>query len=134
MASDAVFTAIRTFLEANWSATPLAWPNEHFDPPKQAAWVAVEVEGDLLNQIEIGAPGQNAWREEGALLLHVFVPVGTGSLVARQHAKALANLFRGVTTGFVVFGNASIGVGGPGDEDGLWWELPVSIGWHYDDH
>lgn len=137
MASDAVYSAIRTYLEANWSDTPLLFENEpdaEIIPDPPAPWVAVEVTGQFLKQIEIGSPGSNTWLEQGVLWLHCFVPIGSGSLVARQHLKNLANLFRDKTVAFVVFSDASIGLGEPGDDEKKWWRLSMSIEWGYQDH
>lgn len=137
MSSDAPFAAIKNYLDANWPTTPLLYENDGREPPDpsaQAAWVYVEVTSTLLSQIEIGSPDTNAWRESGILFLHVFVQAGAGTASARTHAKALANLFRGQVLSSVVFHDASIGLGRPGDENGLWWGLPVSIEWTYDDH
>lgn len=133
MSSDTVYSAVRTYLEANWTATPLAWENEAFDPPSPAdAWVMVEVSGNSYDQASIGAStrAENRWREEGMVWCHVMVPTGTGSLTARQHATALANLFRGIELpGDIEFRTLSIGLGESADDDGVWWRLSLSAEW-----
>jgi hypothetical protein len=141
MSSDAVYSAIRAYLEPAWTATPLAWENENFEMPvdgvgNRLPWVAVEITGNLYSQASIGAgsASANLWREEGLLWLHVFVPSGSGSLVARQYARQLADLFRGLSlsAGTLRFRDASIGRGQPGNEDGTVWGLSVSIDWQHD--
>ena len=141
MSSDALHAAIRAHLEANWTSTPLAWENEAFEPPTDGLgnptpWVMVEIGGDLYAQASIGAgsAAANLWREEGLVWFHVFVAAGTGSALARQHARALVDLFRGLTLagGAIRFRDASIGRGEPGDEDGKFWRISASVEWQRD--
>ncbi|MEI9995096.1 MAG: phage tail terminator-like protein [Rhizomicrobium sp.] len=113
---------------------PIRYENEPFvkpEPPKP--WVAVSLSGIVYGQASIGAHEQadNRWDEAGQLWLPVFVPSGSGSSRARQLAKQLANLFRGLTLldGSLEFMDAFIGTGAPSEEKGSWYELPVSIEW-----
>ena len=106
----------------------IEWPNEGFSPPDLSVWLSVEAEGDVLEPIEIGG---GAWEERGVFIVHVIVPLGTGSLVARQIAKSVANIYRGVN-GFTVYRRAVIGSGSP-TEDGKWWVLTVNVEWNYTD-
>ena len=98
-----------------------------------APWVAVEVAGSLYSQESIGADDQasNRWDETGLVFLHVFVPAGTGTAVARQHCRALADTFRGLVLdeGALEFGDASIGMGAPGDDEGTTYRISVSVDW-----
>jgi len=134
MASNTVYDAIRAHLVAYWSATTIAWENELFDRPEPPApWVMVEMVGDLYAQMSIGAgvQSENRWDEEGVLMMHVFAPSGTGASTARGYAKSLADLFRGalLLADSLEFLDASIGMGQPGDDDGLWWRISVSVDW-----
>jgi hypothetical protein len=133
MSSDTVYSAVRDFLTDNWTATAIAWENEPFEKPEPPApWIMVEVSGDAYDQASIGAgsPSANRWREEGMVWCHVFAPAGSGSLTARQHAAALADLFRGLELpGDIEFRRLSIGLGEPGDEDGNWWRISLSAEW-----
>ncbi len=134
MTTQTAFAAIRTYLEANWSATPLAWDNEQFQKPEPPApFVMVQITGDLYEQMTIGAETReaNRWEETGQLLLTVIVPLGTGSAIARMHAENLGNLFRGVTldASDIEFLDISIGVGVAAEDDGPWWALPMRIDW-----
>ena len=141
MSSDTLHAALRAYLEANWTATPLAWENEAFEAPRDALgnplpWVMVEASGNLCAQASIGAgsAAANLWREEGLVWLHVFVPTGTGSALARQHARALVDLFRGLTlaAGTIRYRDASIGRGEPGSDDGKWWRISAGVEWQRD--
>lgn len=132
MTTAAAYTAIRNYLVSNWSATTLAWENEGFTKPNPpAAFVLVQITGDIWDQASIGAGDRtaNRWQEEGQLMLDVIVPAGTGSLTARTHATALANLFRGLQLDDIEFRDISIGLGVAADERGPWWLLPIRISW-----
>lgn len=129
MASDTVFTAVKTYLTANFSACPLTWENDAYQPASPPApWMLIQFEGDLFEQITIGAgtPAANLWREQGAVLAHGFVPSGTGSLLARQNLVAMATLLRGLElTPAIRFRAMSIGDYGAGSEDGNYWGLSL---------
>lgn len=131
MTTATAFSAISAHLIAEWTTTPLAWDNEAFNPASQTAFVMVQMTGDIWDQASIGAGDrlQNRWQEEGELLLSVIVPTGTGSLIARTHAEALANIFRGLQLGAIEFRDISIGLGVRGEDRGAWWLLPVRINW-----
>jgi hypothetical protein len=118
----------RARLEGAALPFPIEWPNEAFTAPDLAAWLSVEAEGDVLEPIELG---HGAWEERGTFLVHVIVPLGTGSATARQVAKDIANIYRGVV-GYTVYRRASIGAGVP-SEDGKWWVLTVTVEWTYTD-
>lgn len=139
MASDLIWQAVRDWVDANWTATPVSWENETFDQPAPtdhpvapAAWLMIEVAGRSYDQMSIGAGGGSAerWAEEGAVLVHSFVQTGAGSLVARQNATSFAYLLRGLELpGGIRFRSMSIGDGGPGDENGKWWALTLRAEW-----
>jgi hypothetical protein len=134
MADDVIYSAIRTFLTTNWTTSPIAWENEEFDRPEPPApWVLFEITGNLYAQESIGdsPQGANRWDEDGVMFLHVMVPRGSGSHTARQHAKLLADLFRGLhlVSDNLEFLDTNIGEGAPGDESGVWFRVSVSIQW-----
>jgi hypothetical protein len=139
MASGAVFDAIRTFLDGTggngaWTASHIRWENEPYDPT--AEFVDVEMTGTAYGRQSIGAASltqdNNRWDEEGVLWLHVLVPINTGGSLARTHAKALADLFRGLNTlmnGSLEFRDAFIGRGQTGFENGAFYRVSVYINW-----
>jgi hypothetical protein len=126
--TPAPWTDARNRLVAAALPYPIEWPNEAFAAPDLAAWLSVEAEGDVLEPIELG---NGAWEERGTFMVHVIVPLGTGSATARQVAKDIANIYRGVV-GYTVYRRASIGAGVP-SEDGKWWVLTVTVEWTYTD-
>jgi hypothetical protein len=118
----------RARLEAAALPYPIEWPNEPFTTPDLAPWLSVEAEGDVLEPIELGG---GAWEERGTLMVHVCIPLGTGSATGRQIAKDIANIYRGVN-GLTLYRRASIGAGVP-TEDGRWWVITVTLEWTYTD-
>lgn len=145
MAADAVYDAIKNYLStaANVSGLadsvtgivpPFRFENESFEQPSPPApWIAMALTGVLYGQQSLGASLQasNRWDESGHLWLAILVPAGTGSSRARQLAKLLADIFRGLTmlSGSLEFLDAFIGEGAPANETGNWFELPLVIEW-----
>lgn len=148
MASDAVYDAVKDYLTAQWTTSPIQWPNEPQidttdpttrgdpnNPPRPAPWVLFQITGTLYGQESIGAETQaaNRWDEAGLIWFHVVVPAGTGGSVVRRHAKQLADLFRGTTllSGSLMFGDARLGEGQAGNVDGSEYVVSVSLDWRY---
>lgn len=149
MAADAVYDAIKTYLSTPANVAGLADPttlavpsfrfeNESFTTPTDALgnpipWISVALTGVIYGQQSIGAPTQatNRWDETGDLWLSVFVVVDTGGSRARQIAKLLADMFRGLTllSGSLEFMDTFIGQGSPNPEEGNWYEQPCAIKW-----
>lgn len=146
---DDVFDAIQTYLGANafadrpaisgvwdFALAPLVYENEGDGAPSGdvAAWVLVVLDTALYGQQTIGGgqdAGDNRWDESGTLWFHVMTPKGTGSREARRIGKALANLFRGqrLLDDELLFGDADMGAGDPGAENGNYYLLSVSLDW-----
>lgn len=137
MATPESFTPIHDYLVAQWGATtPLYFENEEIpDPATPAAFVYVEIFGDMFDLASLGAGTvtDNLWRERGTLLAHVMVPRGKGSTIARTHARALADLFRGTEIGSIRFRRPSIGAGDPGVLDGSYFAMTMSIEFERDE-
>lgn len=133
--SDPVYDAIRAHLLTQWIDTPIQWPNEEFSASGIDAWVKFEIHGSNYGQVEVGmnTQAQNRWDSEGVIWMFVIVPRGTGFTNAGGAAKALANVFRGLTliSGRLEFLDATIGVGARRDEDGEWYVVPVSVEWQH---
>lgn len=152
MAADAVYDAIKTHLStpANVAgladATTLVVPSFRFEndgefiPPKDSTgtpipWISMALARVLYGQTSIGENQQanNNWEETGQLVLSVFVPVGSGGSRARQLAKLLADIFRGLRllSDKMEFLDAGIGGSGPAPEEGNWYQLDVVIDWRH---
>jgi hypothetical protein len=131
MASEKTYDLFANRL-ASWTATPLLYENEatqHVLEAAPAAFVFVEMYGDMLDQETMGAPGANMWVEVGQTWLHVLTKSGTGSRAARAHASALLNLFREQEVGGLIMTEMSIGAGEPGQNFPNYWAMTATISW-----
>lgn len=125
MASATPAAAIEARLRAQWTSTPVFLPNEVNEGPRDSdgnplSFVVIEFPGGSAEQISIGAPGDNVWREIGAFMIHVMVPVGEGAAAARSKAATIASIFRGKE-----FDGVECWAPLPPQEsqraDGVWW-------------
>lgn len=135
MSTATAYSAIKAYLDANWTSSTLVYENS--DTPQPATpvpFVFVEISGNMYDQASVGADRENLFREDGSVWLHVMVPSGTGSLLARQHGEALVEMLRSseLLDGRLVFRTASVGLGEAGTEDGNYWRLPIRIDWQLD--
>jgi len=131
MSSPDPYLDLRSKLEAANLGVPISWPNEKFlQPNPPSPFLVVGITSTVTQPHELGGAG---WTEEGTATIDVFVPARTGSLLARQIAKAVSNVFRGIPPQPVVYLSGSIGNGVIAEPDGLWWVLTVSVDWQYQD-
>jgi hypothetical protein len=87
--------------------------------------------GNELAAMELGPTA--AYAERGIIWCHIQCPVGTGTLEIRAIAKQLSNLFRTASIPGMTFGRQSLGGGEPGDDDGLFWRMSLTIDYVYQD-
>lgn len=132
MSSPVPFNDARARLQAaDLGGYTFEWPNEPFTAPSPASlWFAVDMTSDMLEPIELGG---GVWVESGTLMVDVIVPLNWGTDVARTAAKAVADAFRGVTSGSLRYRTASIGSGGKDPERGKYWIMTVRVSWEYQD-
>ena len=99
MASTAVRTAVKNRLAAGFTDIPVRLPNaagaDLQMPSTPSAFAQLVFPGAVEDQITIGAPDDNIFRETGAFMIHVFVPKGTGDNQAATYAESIRVLFRG---------------------------------------
>lgn len=127
------YNALRNRLEANWNTTPIGWVNEGFDwPNPPVPFIFADVMSLAASQITIGAPGNNLFREQGALNITVFVPLNSGQDLARQYATTLATFFRAKDFNGVVCRSPRISHGRVDDVNGNWFRIDVFCPFHYD--
>jgi hypothetical protein len=109
---------------------PVAWPNTAFDDPEPPApFLAVEGMGDGAEPYELGG---GVWVEDGAVVLHILVPVGTGIDGGLALRKTAAGWFRGLPPRPVVYERFVLDPGGM-DEDGNWYRLSLRVQYRYQD-
>ena len=125
-------SAIRSRMQANWSATPIVWENAPSEPAAGTPFVFFEVLGGDAFQASIGAPSSRLYRHTGVIQAHVFTPVNKGSKDSLQYADSIAAIFRGQTFGGVLCFAPRIGSGAPADDDGNWWRVTVTIPFQFD--
>lgn len=142
MASGEVSGAIEDYLLIAWTTTPLLFENKNefegggvVPPAEPINFVEVSFTGRSYGQQSLGVSpvSANRWDEEGLIFFDVLAPVNQGSRTARTHAKALANLFRGLTTLLgegLEFLDASIGQGERSTKyNGNYFVIPVDLEW-----
>ena len=85
---------IETRIQSNWATTPVAFDNAPYRPRAGTPWVRVHIFEEDVNRLNIGTPGYH--RVVGLIVMSIYVPVETGTQVARGYADTLAALFRDV--------------------------------------
>lgn len=127
--------AIEQRLRANWTLTPIAVQNVPFDPhepggswPPDGPWVYLEVLWVGGDYVGMGDPGNNLHRTPGGVVVHVFVPSGTGDGQAVRWCKQIAEIFRGQRHDGMLFRGSQMGGGEAADDKGLWWRRSITIG------
>lgn len=96
MASKAVMDAFDARLSANWTATAIVPADRASSGPADgAAYVTLEYPLAREDQITIGAPGNNVFRETGVARLVLSAPSGQGSGQIAAWIDQLRAIFRG---------------------------------------
>lgn len=114
-------------LYANWTATPVAWPNKAFTPPVNAAWIRPTFKPA---ETMLGEKGDSPVQSrQGFLFVDIFVPFGGGVAMAEGYANTLEELFRFVTVAGVECEDAYTEVIGKDDRQDL-YHLQVVVRWH----
>lgn len=96
MAGAAVVTAVSARLAANWAATAIVDADETDSGPADgSAYVTIEYPVSQENQITIGAPGNNVFRETGAFRIVLNSQSGQSAAQALAWIDQLRAIFRG---------------------------------------
>ena len=98
MSWNSVRAAIEGFLQTNWKATQIEWPNVAFDPSGAAYIRPTLLAGESKRESLTGAAA-TGHREKGVLMVGVFVPAGGGSGGAYGYCNSLTTLLREQTIG-----------------------------------
>ncbi|WP_041795140.1 phage tail terminator-like protein [Pararhodospirillum photometricum] len=135
--STAAFQDIVRQRLAAWSgAVVRPGRNTDFQPPR-APWVDVDFPGAQVARADMGAD-EPLWEEVGAVMIHVFVPPGTGDRVASALADSLARHFlRWAPPAGVTITERMQGQAGPRDIEGdpelkgRWWGVSFGLSYVY---
>ncbi len=138
MASAAVVTAVQAALAAAWTATPIVQPNnESLVPNDGSAFLVLEFPpvGDE-EQITLGWQGSRVFRENGAILLTLCIPIGIGINATTTpwltQFDALRAALRGQQFGFVNTLAASPAHENGESDRGAYYELSSAIAYYFD--
>lgn len=129
---------IRQFFNTAWIAAfplgtpPIAWPDIEFTIPTDKTWIRFTCQENDGQQVSMGSPNANRFRQYGVIILQIFQPQGQGSKDARVKAAAALSAFKGaVTTNGVHFYDVygrQIGNDGKGFE-----QINVVSSFYYDE-
>lgn len=126
------YTAIRQYLDTNWTATPKLWENQPVTLPDAFEnFVTVQIMPADDRQVTMGGQG---YRHFGNLYCDVFVAQQAGTAVAEDLARQLALLFRGVTYQSIMFRTPTIRSGGRtrGPQDGEFYRVTLMVPFEFD--
>lgn len=104
MAAKAVVDAVSAQLAANWTLTPIVDDDSSGQGTGDGSpYVTIEYPVSVENQITIGSPGNNVFRESGAFRIVLISPTGIGLSQPLAWIDLLRTIFRskqfsGVTT------------------------------------
>ena len=85
------------FIDEWADRTPIAWGNKTFSPPTVPEfWVRFTILNSTASRATIGTPGTNRAVYPGRVVVQVFAPRDFGELELREHADAVADIFRNI--------------------------------------
>lgn len=111
----------------NWALTKIAYDNVEFVPKEGEAWTEISIFEDRTRRINIGRPGRH--RTTGTIIIGIYVPVNTGTAVARGYAADIADIFRDQTFNGITTTDPSVSNAG---RDRQWYKLNMSIPFRWD--
>ena len=137
MASMAVYDAVLARLEANWnSATrgPISDANGGGNVPADLGpFLTLEFPVARSEQISVGAPGANLFREEGAFRLILSVKMGEGRKPYDQWIQDLRALFRNhVAAGLTTWEPSPPSHDGQSEVNEAYYEMSVAVPFQFD--
>jgi len=134
MALSAVSAAIEARLADNWTRCPVRGLNalDAEPPADNSAFIEVQYPVATSDQISMGAPGANVWRDEGAFRILLTIESGSGVTQALAWVDELAALFRGkVFDGVRTFAPTQPVLDDRNDAGG-WFTLSFAVPYEHD--
>lgn len=111
MAGKVVVDAVAARLAANWTATAIVDDDAGGSVPYDgSAYVTIEYPVAVENQITVGSPGNNVFRESGAFRIKVVCQIGTGISQPLDWIDQIRAIFRGKHFGTITTFAPSPGV------------------------
>lgn len=124
---------VRAWFAAAWgSTTPIAWPDIEFPVPEAQTWVRFTLQETDGEQITMGSPGANRFRQFGLIIIQVFQPQGQGSGDAREKAATIATLLKGANTSNGVY-FSDVYARQVGNDGNGFYQVNVVASFYYDE-
>ncbi|MFG1349093.1 phage tail terminator-like protein [Xanthobacter autotrophicus] len=126
-------SAVQARLDAFWTRTAILYPNADAQVPAVTAPVlVVQYPVASEDQITIGAPSSNIFREEGAIRLVLQIPRGAGLDPYAGWLDELRGHFRGKQFAGVTTYAASPPVLDDRNDAGKYWSLSCAVPYQFD--
>jgi hypothetical protein len=142
MSSPEVRAAVKDRMEISWEHTGTYdiepdITNKHIDRgDDDSPWAAIEFPGGTEDQISVGSPDDNIFRESGIFNVYVLVESGSGTGVALPLLESIRKLFRGKEFAGVECHSADPATTtdkiSPATIQGQWYIMGTTIEYEYD--
>lgn len=133
MAHADVVAAVHSRLAASWSRCPvLADVNLAAGEVPAPPFLTMLFPLANSEQMSVGAPGANIWREEGVFQIVLKIQRGTGLAGWLQWGDELAALFRGKNFDGIQTFAPTTATFDDDNEDGQYFELSVAVPYQFD--
>jgi hypothetical protein len=146
MSEQVVVDAVKAVMAATFADGPLGdrvtlvYPGAETDltPPgidpvtkKHKPFIAVFFPPQGLNSLEIGAPQNVRWREDGIFFCWIMLPIVSESDLGRAIARRISRAFLGTEQSGVVFESSR--AGSLVDQwDTNWWRISLGLNYSFD--
>lgn len=134
MAHSNVIAAFHARLTAGWNKCAVLEDANKSAAVPTLPFLEVQFPVSNAQQMSVGAPGDNVWREEGGCLLILSVERGSGANGWAVWADELADLFRGKAFDGVTTGAPASSEYDDGNESGQVYQLRIAVPYDYDLH
>ena len=139
MSSKAVQDKFNAYMLANWTDTDIYDVNNTIDAPPRddlSDWIAIQYPGAGEEQVSMGDPGNNVWREEGVIVIHIQTASGIGNQEFLTIGEKLSNMLRAA----VIDGIHIRSVSPPNFREdvkafqGNWYSMTTALDYYHDIH
>lgn len=129
---DDIEKTIIEYINTNWSATSIAWPNVDFDPTGKSIWIQIHVLPVDAYQYTVTG-GNTGQMHKGILHINLFAQKNIGTGIIKRYIDDICDLFNHIS--LTISGSDKIQffvpkpkVFGP---DGEWWREIVKMEFEY---